>query len=119
MDVQNPLVEWYIPDRSHRLVQRQRCARMIKTTRLVHHVLVKRRRDLVCLSIVHRPHRPDHRTEPSKLHRRRQMNRLVRTLLVSDSRMTRREIRKFGVLEIAPDDPLDCQLPVVESESGL
>ena len=33
--------------------------------------------------------------------------------------MACREIRKFGVLEIAPDDPLDCKVPVVESERGL
>ena len=70
MDIQNPLIEWFIRDRPHRLVQRERRARMIKT-RLVHHVLVKRRRYLARLSIVHRPYRPDHRTEPSKLHRRR------------------------------------------------
>ena len=119
MDIKNPLIEWYIPDRPHRLVQRRRCPRVIQITRFVHHVLVKRRRDLVRLSIVHRPHRPDHRTEPCKLHRRRKMNHFVRTLLVSDSRMTRRETRKFGVLEFTPDNALDCKVPVVESESGL
>ena len=119
MDIQNPLIEWYIPDRSHCLVQRQRCPRMVQTTRLVHHVLVKCQRDLARLSIVHRPHCPDYRTEPSKLHRRRKMDHLVRTVFISDGRMTRREIRKFGVLEFAPDDPLDCKVPIVQSESGL
>ena len=79
MNIKNPLIERYIPDRFHRLVQRQRCPRMIQSTRLVHHVLVKRRRDLLRLFIVHRPHRPDHGTEPSKLHRRREMDHLVRT----------------------------------------
>jgi hypothetical protein len=92
---------------------------MIQTTTLAHHVLVKRRRDLVRLTIVHRPHRPDHRTEPSKLHRRRKMNHLIRTLFVSDGRMTCREIRKFGTLQNTPDDVLDCKVPVVESEGGL
>ena len=33
--------------------------------------------------------------------------------------MTRREIRKFGVLEIASDDVLDRKVPVVESKCGL
>ena len=47
------------------------------------------------------------------------MDHFVRTLFVADGRMTRREIRKFGVLEFAPDNPLDCKVPVVESESGL
>ena len=107
------------PGRISSLVQRQRCPRMIQTTRLVHHVLVRRRRDLVRLTIVHRPHRPDQGTEPSKLHRRREMNDFVRALFVSYSRMTCREIRKFRVLEIATDDLLDCKVPVVESERGL
>ena len=58
--------------RFHRLVQRERCASMIQTTRRVHHILIESRRDLVRLTIVHRPHRPDHRTETSELHRRRE-----------------------------------------------
>ena len=81
-------------------------------------MLIESRRDLVRLTIVHSPHRPDHRTEPSELHCRREMDHLVRTLFVSNSRMTRREIRKFGILQLAPDDPLDCKVPIVESESG-
>ena len=92
---------------------------MIQTTRLIHHMLIERRRDLVRLTIVNRPHRSNHRMEPSKLHHRREMDHLVRTLFISDCRMARREIRKFGVLEIAPDDTLDCKVPVVESERGL
>ena len=118
MDIKNPLIERYI-HRFHRLVQRERCAGMIQTTRPVHHMLIESQRDLVRLTIVHRPHRPDHRTEPSELHRRREMDRLVRTLLICDSRMTRREIRKFGVLEIAPDDALDRGMPIVQSERGF
>ena len=47
------------------------------------------------------------------------MDRLVWTLFVPDSRMTRKEIRKLGVLEIAPDDALDGKVPVVESERRL
>ena len=112
MDIKNPLIQWYM-HRFHRLVQRERCASMIQTTTLVHHVLTKRQRDLVRLIIIHRPLRPDHRTEPSK------MDRLVRTLFVSDSRVTCREIRTFGIRQIAPDDPLDCKVSVVQSERGL
>ena len=92
---------------------------MIQPTRLVHHMLVKRRRDLVRLAIVHRPHRPNHRPEPEKLHRRCEVDHLVRTLFVSDSRMTRREIREFGVLHFAADHPLDRKASVVESECRL
>jgi hypothetical protein len=33
--------------------------------------------------------------------------------------MTRREIRKFGIVHIAPNDPLNCEVPIVQSESGL
>ena len=33
--------------------------------------------------------------------------------------MARREIRKFRILQIAPDDPLDCKVSVVQSECGL
>ena len=90
MDIQNPLIEGYM-HRFHRLVQRERCTAMIQTTRLIRHMLIESRRDLVRLTIVHRPHRPDHRTEPNKLHRRRKMDHLVRTLFVSDSRMTGRD----------------------------
>jgi len=118
MDIKNPLVEWYIHS-FHRLVQRECRPGMIQTPRLVHDMLIERRRDLVRRIIVHRPHRPDHRTETSKLHRRREMDHLVRTLFVSDSRMTRREIRKFGILQIAPDDALDRKVSVVQSERGL
>ena len=70
MDIKNPLIEWYI-HRSHRLVQRERGASMIQTTRLVHHMLVESRRGFIRLAIVHRPHRPDYRTEANELHRRR------------------------------------------------
>jgi hypothetical protein len=118
MDIKNALIQWYI-NRFHRLVQRERCQGMIQTTRLVHHMLIESRRDLVCLTIVHRPHGPDHRTEASELHRRRKMDHLVRTLFVSDSRVTCREIRKFWVLQIASDDALDRKVPVVQSESGI
>ena len=105
--------------RSHRLVQRERRAGTIQTTKLVHHMLIERRRDQVRLTIANRPHRSNHRMEPSKLHHRREMDYLVQTLFISDSRMARREICKFGVLEIAPDDTLDCKVPVMESERGL
>ena len=47
------------------------------------------------------------------------MYHLVWTLFISDSRMTCRKVRKFGILQIAPDDMLDCKVPIVESESGL
>ena len=78
MYIKNPLFEWYI-HRFHRLVQRERCAGMIQTARFIHHMFIKRRGDLVRLTIVHRPHRSDHRTEPSKLRCRREMDHLVRT----------------------------------------
>ena len=116
MDIENPLIERYVYG-SHCLVQRERCAGMIQTTSLVHHMLIKRRRNPVRLTIVHCPHRPDHRTEARELHRRRKMDHLVRTLFVSDSRMTCEKIRKLGVLEIAPDDTLDCKAPVIQSGS--
>ena len=37
-------------------------------------MFIESRRDLVRLTIVHRPHRLDHRTEASKLHCRRGMD---------------------------------------------
>jgi hypothetical protein len=118
MNIKNPLIKRYM-HKFHRLVQRERCASMIQSTRPVHHMLIEPRRDLVRLTVVHRPHRPNHRTEPCELHRRREVDHLVRTVFISDSRMTRREIRKFGVLQITSDDPLDCKVSVVESERGL
>jgi hypothetical protein len=118
MDIKNPLIEWYIHG-PHRLVQRERGASMIQTTILVHHILIESRRDLLRLTIVHSPHRPDHRTEANELHRRREMDHLVRTVFVSDSRMARREIRKFRILQFAPDESLDCKVSVVQSERGL
>ena len=54
MDIKDPLIEWYI-HRLHRLVQRECCSSMIQMTRLVHHMFIKRRRDLVRLTIVHLP----------------------------------------------------------------
>ena len=33
--------------------------------------------------------------------------------------MTRREISKFRILQIAPDDPLDCKVSIVQSKCGL
>ena len=67
------------------------------------------------------PHHPDHtgRTEPSELHRQHEMDHPVRTLFVSDGHMTRREIRKFGILQIAPGDPLNCKVPIMQSERRL
>ena len=97
MNVKNTLIEWNI-HRSHRLVQRKRRTGMIQTTRLVNHMLVKHRRNLVRLAIVHRPHRPYYRTEAQELHRRREVDHLVRTLFVSDHCMARRQIREFGIL---------------------
>ena len=118
MDVNNPLIKWYI-HRFHRLVQRECCASVIQTTTLVYHVLIKHRCDLVRLTIVHRPHRLNHRAEPKELHRRRKMDRLVRILFVSNCRMTRRVIHKFGILQIACDDPLDCKVHIMQSEHRL
>ena len=118
MNIKNPLIEWYI----HRflcLVQRERCTGMIKTARLVHHIFIESRRYLVRLTIVHRPHRPNHRMEPSQLHRRREMDHFVLAFFVSDSRMTRREIRKLWILQIAPDDVLDRKVSITQSECGL
>ena len=115
MDTKNPLIGWYIY-RFHCLVQRKRCPRMIQTTRLVYHILVKPRRDLARLTVVHRPYRPNHRTIPNELHRRREVDHLVRALFVPDRRMTCREIRKFGVLQIAPDDPLDGKVSIMQSK---
>ena len=103
----------------HRRVQRERCAGMIQTTRLIHHMFIECRRDLVRRTIVHRPHRPNHRTKANKLHRRRKMDRLVRTVFVSDSRMTCREVCKLWILQIAPDDALDCKVSVAQSERRL
>ena len=89
---------------------------MIQTTRLVHHMFIESRRDRVRLTVVNRPHRPNHRTELNKLHRRRKMDRLARTIFISDSCVTCRQIRKFGILQIAPHDSLGCKVPVVEGQ---
>ena len=63
LDTKNPLIEWYM-NRFHRLVQREHCGVVIRTTRLVHHMFIGRWRDLVQrrLTIIYPPHRPDHRT---------------------------------------------------------
>jgi hypothetical protein len=54
-------------DNFHRLVQRERCAGMVQTTGLVHHVLIKCRSDLVRLIIVHHPAHRAERTRPRML----------------------------------------------------
>ena len=118
MDIKNPLIKWYVHG-SHRLVQRERGASMIQTTSLVHHMFIERRRDLVRLAVIHRPHCPDHGTEANELHCRRKMYHLVRALLVSDGCVARREIRKFRIHQITADDPLDGKVSVVQSERGL
>ena len=118
MYIENALINWYF-HRLHRLPQRERCTGMIQTTRLVHHMLVKLRRDLVRMFIVHRPHRPDNRTKSRKLHRRCEIDYLVRTLFVSDGRVTSGEIREFRILQIALDDALDREVSVVESKCRL
>ena len=92
---------------------------MIQMTRLVHHMFIERRRDLAPQTILHWQRHSNHRTEPSELHHRRKMDRLVRTLLSPNSGTTYREIRKFGILHIAPDELLDCKMSVVQSKLGL
>ena len=82
-------------------------------------MFIERRRDLVRLTVIHCPHRSDHGTEANELHCRRKMDHLVRAFLVSDSCVARREIRKFGILQITPDDPLDGKVSVVQSERGI
>ena len=47
------------------------------------------------------------------------MDHLVRTLFISDRRVTRGEIRKFWILQIAPNDLLDGKIPIVEGECGF
>ena len=117
VDIKNLLIQCTY--RFHRLVQRERCTGMIQTTRLVHHMFIERRHDLARQTVVHRPRHTNHRTEPSKLHRRRQIDHLAPTLFVSGIRPTCRDICKFGTLQIAPDDSLECEVPVMESERGL
>ena len=80
---------------------------------------IERRRGLFRLTVVYRPRRSNHRTEPSELHRRRKTDHLIKTLFVSDSRMTCRGIRKFGIPQIASDDALDRKVPIMQSERGF
>ena len=82
-------------------------------------MLVEHRRDLVRLRIIHRPHRPNHRMESSKLHCRRKMDHLVWTAFIPDRRMTRRQVRKFGILQVAPDNPLDRKVTIMERKCGF
>ena len=72
--------------------------------------------DLGHLMIAHLPHRPNHRTESSKLHRSRKMDYFVWTLTISGRRMTRGEIRKYSIREVAANKALDCEVSVVESK---
>lgn len=118
MDIENPLIKWHF-DRFHRLVQRECRAGMIQTTQLVHHMCIERRRDLPRHTIVHRPHRANHRTESSTQHRRREVDHLVQILFVPGRRMRDREIREFRLRQLTPDDPLDCKLSIVQHERGL
>ena len=118
MNIQNPLIERYV-HRSHRFVQRQRRPGMIQPTTRVHHIPVKCRRDLSHLAIIHYPHCPYHRSESEDLHCRCEVDHLVRTLFVSDSRAACRQIREFGVLQLASDHPLDRKVTVVQRERQL
>ena len=52
--IKNSFIEWYI-HRFHRLVERQRRTGIIQTTRLVHHMLIKSRGDLLRCTIAHPP----------------------------------------------------------------
>ena len=69
MNIEISLIERYLHT-FHHLVERARCAGMSQTTAIVYHMFVKRRRDPIRLTVVHRPHRPNHGTEPGELHRR-------------------------------------------------
>ena len=44
------------------------------------------------------------------------MDHFVRTLFISDCRMTRREVRGFSILSVAADEPLDGEVSVMGSE---
>ena len=92
MYVQDSLIEGYLTQSKtiHRPVQRQRRTGVIQTTRLVYHILIKLGCDLVRVAIVHGPHRANHGTESGELHGCSKMDDLVRTLLVSNGRMTSR-----------------------------
>ena len=121
MDVQDALIKRHVLrcQLLHRLPQCKRRTGVIQRTRLVRYIFIKQSRDLVCLRIGDRPHRPDHRTESSKLHRGRKMNHFVRTFFVPDCSMTRGEVRKFRILEVAPNKAMDREVSVRESERGL
>ena len=67
------------------------------------HMLIKYC-DFVHHTIIHYLHHPDHRTEASKLHRRCKMDH------------GHKETRRPGTPQTTPDEPLDCKVPVVQSE---
>ena len=113
--IKNALVERYV-HRFHRLVQRKCRPGMIQSSVFVHHTLIERRRDLACLIVIHRPHRPNHGTEADKLHRGRKVDHFVRTLFVSNRRMARGEICKFWVHQVARGNALDRKMAIMESE---
>ena len=99
MYVENMLIKRYL-HRPHRLLQRICCTGTILI--------------LFVSGSSTRPHRPDNRTKSSELHRQREMDHFIWTLFVSDSRMTRRQVRKLRMLQVALDDMLDCEVSVVE-----
>ena len=90
----------------------ERCTDVIQTARVVHHMSIEHRGDLVRLSIAHCPHHPNDGTKSNKLHRRCEMNHLF----ITNNRMTSGQVRKLGLLQIALDDAVDCEVSVVESE---
>ena len=86
MHVENTLFQWHTGQLSRRLVKRERrtVTGMIQVTLLVHHVLVKHRREV---------------------------DNLVRILFTSDSRIAGGQVRKSGITQFAPDEALDSEAP--------
>ena len=118
MYIKNALIHWNI-DRPQRLPQYPRCMGITQTIRLVRHEPVKYGRNLGRRRIIYRPHGPDDRTKSSELHRRCEIDHLVRTFFIPDTRMTSGQVRKFGVLQVALNDSLDCEHSVAESKCRL
>lgn len=84
MNIENRLIKGYIHQGSHRSIQRERNPGMIQSARRIHHMLVKRRRDLVSstahiVPITDRNPRNSSlpRGEPPRLHRRQSYDMLT------------------------------------------
>src|SRR6267154_5594852 len=94
----------FLPQCLHSLVQCYCSARAVQSPGSIDQVVIKSRSNLGCNVIINRPHRIYHTAKSRELHRRSQMDRLIRTRLIADGGVASRQKCKLGILPLRSDD---------------